>query len=46
MNTVKQILQNLKTGAVSVTDVPAPVVRPERRVATAVSTSFTAAAPA
>jgi polar amino acid transport system substrate-binding protein len=25
---VKQILQNLKTGAVSVTDVPAPVVRP------------------
>ena len=28
MNTVKQILQNLKTGAVSVTDVPAPVVRP------------------
>lgn len=25
---MKQILQNLKTGAVSVTDVPAPVVRP------------------
>jgi polar amino acid transport system substrate-binding protein len=25
---LKQILQNLKTGAVSVTDVPAPVVRP------------------
>jgi len=25
---VKQILQNLKTGAVSVTDVPAPVIRP------------------
>ena len=25
---VKQILQNLKTGAVTVTDVPAPVVRP------------------
>lgn len=28
IESVKQILQNLKTGAVTVTDVPAPIVRP------------------